>query len=278
MIDSLVSADWLAGALGDPDLHVLDATYFALDPTRDARAAFESGHVPGAMFLDLEHLADPASELPGTVPPASLVSERLSALGLSNDHRIVLYDGAPHHTAFRAWWLLRLFGARHGAVLDGGWRAWIASGGAIATGPASPRLPGRFEAALDSRTLRTIAQMRTATAQIVDARSAARFTGDERDPRPGVAPGHIPGSRNLPYGALFDATGRLKDDAAIAAAFAAAGIDPAQPVVTTCGSGVTAAILAFALDRLGNPDVALYDGSWSEWGANSTTPKAIGPA
>ncbi len=277
-MDTLVTPDWLAAEIGAPDLRIVDATYFALEPDRDARAAYLAGHIPGAVFLDLETLADPETDLPGMVPPADLIAARLSALGISNDDRIILYDQAPHHTAMRAWWLLRLFGARRIAVLDGGLMGWTGSARPIETGEGDPPEPGRFAATIDPATLRTLDQVLTTDAQLVDARGAKRFTGEEADPRPGVAPGHIPGSRNLPYGALIGPDRRLKDAAALRAAFEDAGVDLDRPVVTTCGSGVTAAILLFALHRIGKADVALYDGSWSEWGADPAMPKAIGPA
>ena len=279
-MDALVSTDWLAGALGDPDLRVLDATSLALDPARDARAEYLAAHIPTAQFLDLAGLADPDSALPGMLPTAARFAERVGALGVRVDDRIVLYDNAPHRTAARAWWMFRTFGARQVAILDGGLHGWHADGLPLAPGE-EPVEPAVFAANKDPGATRDLAQvlanLGTGDEQLVDARGAARFTGAEADPH-GAAPGHIPGSRNLPYTAVLDEDGRFRDPAAIRAAFAGAGIDPARPLVTTCGSGVTAAVLLFAAHLIGRDDVTLYDGSWSEYGADPATEKAIGPA
>lgn len=281
MIDALVSVEWLAGALGAPDLRVLDASYHALDPARDPAAEFAAGHVPGARFLDLAGLADPASDLPAMLPPPALFAERLGALGVAAGDRIVLYDDAPHRTAARAWWMLRAFGARDVAILDGGWQAWQAAGRAIEQGSAAAA-PVRFEARQDASAVRDLAAVRanlaSAAEQLVDARSVARFEGSEADPRSGIAAGHIPGSRSLPYARLLGPDGRFKGKDAIRAEFAQAGVDLARPLVATCGSGITAAVLAFGAHLIGKEDVALYDGSWSEWGGRADTPKALGPA
>jgi thiosulfate/3-mercaptopyruvate sulfurtransferase len=279
-MDALVSTDWLAEALGDDDLRVLDATAFALDPSRDPRAEYLAAHIPTAQFLDLSGLADPESDLPGMLPTAARFAVRVGLLGVSESDRIVLYDNSPHRTAARAWWMFRTFGAEQVAILDGGLHAWHAAGLPLVPGE-EPVEPASFAAQRDDAAVRDMAQIRaniaSGTEQLLDARGAARFTGDEADPH-GAAPGHIPGSRNLPYTRLLDETGRFRDPAAIRAAFADAGIDPARPLVTTCGSGVTAAVLLFGAHLIGKDDVALYDGSWSEYGADSSTEKAIGPA
>jgi thiosulfate/3-mercaptopyruvate sulfurtransferase len=279
-MDVLVSTDWLAEALGDPDLRVLDATAFALDPSRDARAEYLAGHIPTAQFLDLSGLADPDSDLPGMLPAAARFAERVGALGVSETDRIVLYDNSPHRTAARAWWMFRTFGAERVAILDGGLYAWHAAGFPLVPGE-EPIEPATFAASKDADAVRDLAQIRANIAsgaeQLLDARGAARFTGDDADPH-GAAPGHIPGSRNLPYTKLLDDEGRFRGPAEIRAAFADAGIDPDRPLITTCGSGVTASVLLFGAHLIGKDDVALYDGSWSEYGADPTTEKAVGPA
>lgn len=269
-MDLIVPTAWLADHLANVKL--LDATL--LDPAlgRDAAAEFAAGHIPGARFLDLATLVDPASDLPNALPPAALVAERLGGLGVSETDRIVVYDHSPWRSAARAWWLLRLMGAREVAVLDGGMGLWRAEGRPLETGIGSGA-PARFDARLDAAGVRDLSAMRTTGEQVVDARSAARFAGAEPETRPGVAAGHIPGSRNLPYSTLFEADGRMKPPAALAQTFNQAGIDPARPTVATCGSGITAAVLVLAAARLGH-DMALYDGSWSEWGADPTTAKA----
>jgi thiosulfate/3-mercaptopyruvate sulfurtransferase len=279
-MDALVSTDWLAEALGDPDLRVLDATAFALDPSRDPRAEFAAAHIPTAQFLDLAGLADPDGDLPGMLPSAARFADRIGALGVSETDRIVLYDNSPHRTAARAWWMFRTFGAEQVAILDGGLYAWHAAGFPLVPGE-EPAEPATFAAHKDEAAVRDLTAIRaniaSGTEQLLDARGSARFTGDDPDPH-GAAAGHIPGSRNLPYTAVLDDEGRFRDPAEIRAAFADAGIDPARPLVTTCGSGVTAAVLLFAAHLTGKDDVALYDGSWSEYGADPATEKAIGPA
>lgn len=279
-MDALVSTDWLAEALGDPDLRILDATAFALDPARDPRAEYLAGHIPTAQFLDLSGLADPDSDLPGMLPGAARFAERVGALGVSEGDRIVLYDNSPHRTAARAWWMFRTFGAKEVAILDGGLHAWHGAGLPLVPGE-EPAGPAIFAARRNDDAVRNLAQIRGNVAsrveQVLDARGAARFTGEEADPH-GAAPGHIAGSRNLPYTRLLDELGRFRTPAEIRAAFAEAGIDPHRPLVTTCGSGVTAAVLLFGAHLIGKDDVALYDGSWSEYGADPATEKAIGPA
>lgn len=276
-MESLVTTRWLADELGAPDLHVVDATL--LDPAlgRDARAEFEAGHIPGAVFLDLAELRDTASPLPNTLPPAEKMASRLGRLGLSDGARIVLYDDAPWRSAARAWWLLRSFGVGDVAILDGGLAKWRAEGRPVEAGSPEPHAghltPDFNEARLRTRDQMT-ANLETAAEQVLDARSAARFTGEEADSH-GAAPGHIPGSRNLPYTRLFQQDDTWKRGDALRAAFTDTGVDLDRPIVVTCGSGITAAVLAFGAHLLGR-EAALYDGSWAEWGRDPATPKALG--
>jgi len=277
-MDGLVTTEWLADALGADDLVLLDATYTSTLPgaaKQDPRAEFAQGHIPGAQLLDLDTLVDAADPLPSMLPPRVVFEERMARLGVAADSRIVLYDNSPHHTSCRAWWVLRMYGVE-AALLDGGIAKWKAEDRPFDAGVATPR-PGRFAAGPAKAQVRTLAQMRTTSEQIVDARALARFTGEEADPRPDCGSGHIPGSRSLTYGRLFNPDRTWKPLGAIRAEFEAAGIDLDKPLVATCGSGITAAVLVFAAHLLGH-EAALYDGSWSEWGADPSTPKALGPA
>jgi thiosulfate/3-mercaptopyruvate sulfurtransferase len=279
-MDSLVSTDWLAERLGEPGLAVLDASAHLPDAKRDAGAEFAAAHIPGARFLDLATLTDPASTVPSAIPTADQFAARMAALGVDTGDRLVLYDDSDVKTAARAWFIARFYGAEV-AILDGGLGKWRAEGRPLESGmPEVTR--GTFAASRGRGTVRAKAEMLANLGkkreQVVDARGRARFTGEEHDFRPGIADGHIPGSRNLPFGLLFAHDGTYADEKDIRRAFAEAGVDLDRPVVTTCGGGVTAAALLFALDRIGKADVALYDGSWSEWGADPDTPKETGPA
>lgn len=280
---ALVSTEWLAAHTATPGLRILDASYHAGLPgeaPRDAAADFAAGHIPGATFMDLAGFNAPGAPLPSTMPDATHFATQAGRLGLRPDARIVLYDDAPHRTAARAWVMLRAFGFTNTALLDGGLAKWKAEGrpleqGASAPAPTTVDVPAAGIGLLDLAAMRAIQQ--GGATQIVDARSAARFSGSESDPRPGVAPGHIPGSRNLPYPQLFNADGTWKQGDALAAAFAAAGVDLDRPLAMTCGSGITASVLAFGAHLLGR-DAAVYDGSWTEWGGDPATPKATGDA
>jgi thiosulfate/3-mercaptopyruvate sulfurtransferase len=277
-MDALVSTDWLDKELGAPDLRVVDATWL-MPGEGDAAAAFEQAHIPGAVFMDLAELADTGTSVPNMLPPAEKFASRMQSLGLGDGSRIVVYDQSPYKSSARAWWMLRTFGAHDVAILDGGFAKWRAEARAVESGKPSVR-HRHFTAWNDAKGVRTIDQMKvnigTRAEQVLDARGAQRFAGTALE-RPGVQPGHIPGSRNLPYDQLLNADGTFKTGDALRQAFVEAGIDLNKPIVTTCGSGMTAAVLVFGLHLLGK-DAALYDGSWSEWGADSSTPKELGAA
>jgi len=280
-METLVSTSWLAAELGAPDLRLLDATFVLPGSGRDARAEYEAGHIPGAMFFDIDEIADGDSPFPHMLPSEAKFASRMRALGLGDHGRIVVYDNSPLHSAARAWWMLRIFGARHVAILDGGFPKWTAEGRPVEAGTPAPR-PGHFTPHFDAGAVAGKADMLALIGddgqQIVDARGAARFSGEAAEPRPGLASGHMPGARNLPQGELFNPDNSMKQGDALRAAFDAAGVDLSKPMVTTCGSGVTAAVLLFGAHLLGKQDVRLYDGSWSEWGADPETPKAKGAA
>ncbi len=280
-MDALVTTEWLAGELGASDLRVVDASWFTEADGRDAAADYEAGHIPGAVFMDLAGLAEASSDLPMMLPKAEKFASRMQSLGLGDGSRIVLYDDSPYKSAARAWWMLNTFGAHGVAILDGGLAKWKAEGRALEMGKQTLR-HRHFTVWKDAKAVRSkdqmLANIDSKAEQVLDARSAARFSGEERDPRPGVAAGHIPNSFNLPFGQMFNADGTWKSGDALKSAFTDAGIDLAKPLITTCGSGMTAASLAFGAHLLGKTDVALYDGSWSEWGTDASTPKATGTA
>lgn len=279
-MDALVSTDWLAKEMGASDLRIVDATLF-LD-ARDAAAEYEAEHIPGAVFMDLANLVDTTSPYPLMLPKPEKFASRMQSLGLGDGSRIVLYDNSPFKSSARAWWMLSVvFGAHGVAILDGGLAKWKAEGREVESGKVTLR-HRHFTVWRDDKPVRTIEQMKanveSKVEQVVDARGAGRFEGREAEPRLGVNPGHIPGSLNLPYDQMFNPDGSWKRDEDLKAAFVSAGIDLDKPLVATCGSGLTAATLVFGAHLLGKKDVALYDGSWSEWGAQADTPKAIGAA
>lgn len=278
-MDALVTTEWLADELGASDLRILDATWFLPADGRDAAAEYEAAHIPGAAFFDISAIANQASPLPTMLPSAEQFAAQAGALGVGDGDRIVLYDHSPHHTSARAWWMFRSFGIA-ASLLDGGLAKWKAEGRPLESGTAT-FAQRKLTARPDPAGVRTIGQVKANltnhSEQLVDARSTARFNGSEPDPRPGVVPGHIPGSANIPQGEFFNPHGTWKHPAMLRALFEAEGIEVERPVVTTCGSGITAAVPAFALHLLGH-HAALYDGSWTEWGADPFTPKATGAA
>jgi thiosulfate/3-mercaptopyruvate sulfurtransferase len=279
-MDSLVSTEWLEAELGAPDLRVIDATMFLPGSGRDARAEYEAQHIPGAVFFDFGEVSDDSNPLPHMLPSEHKFASRMQSLGLGDGNRFVVYDNSPLHSAARAWWMLRIFGAHYAALLDGGLQKWKAEGRLLASGREHHR-HGHFTAFLDRKAVVDKAVMRTligADEEIVDARPATRFAGADAEPRPGMEAGHIPGSRNAPQSEYFNADNTWKLGGELRAVFDRAGVDLAKPMVTTCGSGVTAAVVLFGADLLGKRDVRLYDGSWSEWGADPETPKAKGAA
>ncbi|MEM6677668.1 MAG: 3-mercaptopyruvate sulfurtransferase [Pseudomonadota bacterium] len=267
--DPLVSTDWLAERLGAPDLRVLDGSYYLPTEGVDARAIYDEGHVPGARFFDIDDVSDEKAALPHMVPPPEKFVSRVRAMGIGEGHRVVVYDQKGLFSAARVWWMFRLFGHKDVAVLDGGLPKWRAEGRALESEAPDPR-DRHFLARRDATLIRDVTQValqvKLGEEQIVDARSPSRFRGEEPEPRPGLRAGHIPGARSLHYATLLNDDGTMRDLGALRSAFEGAGVDLARPVITTCGSGVTAAILTLALTRIGHNRHALYDGSWAEWG------------
>ncbi|HXH00518.1 MAG TPA: sulfurtransferase [Sphingomicrobium sp.] len=277
-MDDLVSTIWLERQLGSPDLTILDASLFMPADNRDPAAEFTAAHIPGARFFDLDGISDPARPGEHMLPSAADFGQAMRALGVGRDDRIIVYDNSPLRSAARAWFMLRHFGADRVAILDGGFAKWRSENRPIETGEAPPR-KAQFDAVARSGEVVTKPMLLAGAGEpVLDARARARFEGAEPDPRPHVADGHIPGSRNLPFAALYRADGTLKPDEDLRKAFAVSGVDPGAPFIATCGSGVTANSLIFAARRLGGRGARLYDGSWAEWGADPATPKALGPA
>lgn len=277
-MDDLVTTDWLARNLGADDLAIVDCSFFMPADGRDPAAEFQGAHIPGARFLDIGEVADRDHPAPHMLPSAPAFGAAMVALGVGRDDRIVVYDNSPLRNAARGWFMLRHFGAERVAILDGGLQKWRREGRPLESGSASPR-EARFDAHAGSGEVVAKAEVTTQVElPLVDARGTARFEGSEPDPRPGIAAGHIPGARNLPYSALYRDDGTFKTEAALRAEFEAAGIDPEAPFIASCGSGVTANSLIFAARRLGGRGQKLYDGSWSEYGADPAAPKELGPA
>lgn len=277
--DPLVSCDWLAAHLTAPDLVVLDATWRMPGDPADPKADFAAGHVPGAQFYDLDAHSDASSPLPHMLPSPQVFAAGARRFGVNPGDRVVVYDQVGIFSAPRVWWMFRAMGHENVAVLDGGLPAWISEGRPVETGwPTPPH--GEFKAIADPGLVADFDAVRDAldagSAQVIDARSRARFTGAAPEPRPGLRSGHMPGALNLPWNALLGEDGRLRDRAALIAAFRAASADPTRPVIATCGSGVSAAILALALARIGAWRTPVYDGSWTEWAGRADAPIAEG--
>lgn len=273
--NALVSTSWLAEHLNAPDIRVVDATYALPTLNRNPRAEYEEAHIPGAVFFDIDDVADEASDLPHMVPDAVKFSSRVRKLGLGDGVRIVVYDNNRFSASARAWWMFRMFGHDDVAVLDGGLGKWRADGHPVDDEPVTPT-ERHFTARQNNLLYRDLDQIRAhvvnPTDQLVDARSGGRFRGEEIEPRPGMRAGHIPHSLNVPFTDLIAPDGTFLPLDVLGQRFAEAGVDPRKPIATTCGSGVTACTLALALYQLGLPDVAVYDGSWTEWGGRADTP------
>jgi len=273
--DPLVSTEWLAAHLGEPDLKVVDATFYLPHLKRDARAEFEQAHLPGAVFFDIETISDHSNPLPHMLPSPKAFAAAVGALGIGTGDRVVAYGGRGLIASARVWWTFRVFGHDRVAVLDGGFGKWVKERRPVETGALSPGTPGDFEARLDPGAVRDLAQVRanleSRREQLVDMRPAGRFAGREPEPRPGIRGGHVPGSLSLPYAELVSGDGTLLPPDRLKARLEKAGLDLARPVVATCGSGTSACALILALETLGLHAHALYDGAWTEWGGREDT-------
>jgi thiosulfate/3-mercaptopyruvate sulfurtransferase len=280
--DWIVETDWLADHLNAPDLLVLDGSWHLPTSGRDARAEYNAEHIPGALFFDIDDLTDEKSSLPHMLPSSVKFASRMKKMGVGDGMRIVVYDTYGLFSAARVWWMFRAMGHTDVAVLNGGLKKWKAEGREIEDLPPTQRTARHFTPRVQSELIRDIDDMKAyvdkGNMQIVDARPAGRFEGEDPEPRPGLRGGHIPGARNVPSADILNADGTLKSRAELIALFKGAGIDPAGPVVTTCGSGVTAAMLSLALAVAGQTNAAVYDGSWAEWGQDNGLPVATGPA
>ncbi|MDF1669808.1 MAG: 3-mercaptopyruvate sulfurtransferase [Roseovarius sp.] len=276
---TLISTDWLANHLKDPDLRILDGSSFMPSTGRDGRAEYDAAHIPGARFFDIDDISDHRSELPHMAPPTEKFMSRLRKLGVGDGHQVVVYDAMGLFSAARVWWLFRLMGQDNIAVLDGGFPKWQAEGRAIEDMPPIIR-DRHMTVRRQNHMVKDVTQVSAASKlqdyEILDARSAGRFAGTDAEPRKGLRGGHIPGSKNVPFTDLLNGDATMKSPDDLRAVFEAAGVDMGKPVITSCGSGVTAAVINLALERIGKTDHALYDGSWTEWGAFATLPVDTG--
>lgn len=281
MSDDIVSTEWLNAHLGSPDIAIIDASWHLPTAKRDTKAEFAAGHIPGAQVFDIDAISDTASNLPHMLPSPEKFSSIVRKLGIGDGKKVIAYDAAGLFSAARAWWMFKVFGHEDVVVLDGGLPKWMAEGRPLEDGPALKPQERHFTARYRRMMVRdqsdVAAALKSGAAQIADARSGTRFRGEEVEPRPGVRAGHMPGARNLHYASLLNPDGTLKSRSEIEAAFRAAGVDLSRPVITSCGSGITAAILSLGLTLVGVRDHALYDGSWTEWGGNPDAHIATGP-
>lgn len=278
---TLVSTEWLAAHLKDPDLRILDASWYLANADRDAKAEYKAAHIPGARFFDIEDVSDHRSELPHMVPSVEKFMSRMRAMGVGDGHQIVVYDGMGLFSAARVWWLFRLMGKTDIAVLDGGFPKWQAEGHPVEDLPPVVR-DRHMTVTRQNQMVKDVTQVAAASKlgdyEIVDARAPERFRGDAPEPREGLRAGHIPNSRNVFFRDLLNADGTIKTPDALTQIFEDAGVDLAKPAILSCGSGVTASVLALAMERMGKTDHAVYDGSWSEWGTFDDLPIATGDA
>ena len=278
---TLVSTEWLQAHLKDPDLRILDGSYYLPQMGRDPRAEYDAAHIPNARFFDIDDVADHGSDLPHMVPPVEKFMSRMRAMGVGDGHQVVVYDGMGLFSAARVWWLFKLMGQNNIAVLDGGLPKWQAEGRPVEDLPPVIR-DRHMTVRRQNHMVKDVTQVSAASKlgdyEIIDARSPGRFRGEEPEPRAGLRPGHIPGSKNVCFKDLLNADQTMKNPVEIRQIFEAAGVDFNKPAITTCGSGVTAAVLSLGLERIGKTDHSLYDGSWSEWGMFPTVPVATGDA
>ena len=277
---TLVSTQWLAKHMRDPDLRILDASWFLPNSGRNAKAEYDLAHIPGARFFDIDEISDQRSGLPHMAPPPEKFVSKMRAMGVGDGHQVVIYDGAGIFSSARVWWTFRLMGKTDVAVLDGGFPKWQSEGREVEDMPPAIR-DRHIIVSRQNHLVKDVTQVahtaKLGEAEILDARSALRFRGEAPEPRAGLRSGHIPGSKNIPFAEVLNADGTMKSPLQLKAVFEAAGIDLKKPVITTCGSGVTAAILSLALERIGHRSHALYDGSWAEWGMYEDLRVATGP-
>ena len=278
---TLVSTDWLEAHLKNPDLRVLDASWFLPTSGRDPRAEYETAHIPGARFFDIDDIAESRSTLPHMAPPPEKFISRMRAMGVGDGHQVVVYDTAGIFSAPRVWWTFRLMGKHDIAVLDGGFPKWLAEGREVEDMPPMLRerhITVQRHAELVKDVTQVAAASKLGDHEIIDARAPGRFEGVDPEPRPGLRMGHIPGSKNVHFATLLNPDGTMKPAVALREVFARAGVDLHKPAITTCGSGVNAAMLALALELVGHRNHAVYDGSWAEWGMYNDLRVATGKA